>query len=48
VGHASRSSSLFLGEACQARVSQSDLKTSGDAIAGGACGTIADVVSESS
>jgi hypothetical protein len=48
VGHASRSSSLFLGEACQARVSQSDLKTSGDTIAGGACGTIADVVSESS
>jgi hypothetical protein len=45
-GHASRSSDLIHVEASLARVSQSDLKTGGDVITGGACGTITEVVSE--
>jgi hypothetical protein len=48
VGHASRSSSLFGVEASLARVSQSDLKTGGGAMMGGARGTIAEVASEAS
>jgi hypothetical protein len=48
VGHTSRSSSLLRGEASQARVSQPGLKTDGDAIMGGARGTIVEVASESS
>jgi hypothetical protein len=48
VGHASRSSGLLRMEASLARVSQSDLKTGGGATMGGACGTIADVASETS
>jgi hypothetical protein len=47
VGHASRFSSLLRVEASLARVSQSGLKTDGDATSGGACGTIADVASKS-
>jgi hypothetical protein len=47
-GHASRSSSLLGVEASMARVSQSGLKTGGDAITGGARGTIVDVASEAS
>jgi hypothetical protein len=46
VGHALRSSGLLHVEASLARVSQSGLKTGGDAMAGGARGTIADVASE--
>jgi hypothetical protein len=38
VGHASRSSGLLCVEASQTRVSQSVLKTGGDAAAGGARG----------
>jgi hypothetical protein len=45
-GHASRSSGLFRLKASHARVSQSGLKTGGGAIAGGARGTIVEVVSE--
>jgi hypothetical protein len=45
-GHASRSSGLLCEEASLARVSQSGLKTGGGAMAGGARGTIAEVVSE--
>jgi hypothetical protein len=45
-GHASRSSGLLGVEASLARVSHSGLKTGGGVMAGGACGTIADVVSE--
>jgi hypothetical protein len=45
-GHASRSSGLLCEEASLARVSQSGLKTDGGAMAGGARGTIAEVVSE--
>jgi hypothetical protein len=48
VGHASRSDSLPRLEASCARISQSDLKTGGGAIAGGARGTIAEVASGSS
>jgi hypothetical protein len=48
VRHASRSSGLLHVEASLARVSQSDLKTSGDATMGGACGTIAEVTSDAS
>jgi hypothetical protein len=47
-GHASRSSGLLHIEASQARVSQSGLKTGGGVTAGGARGTIAEVVSEAS
>jgi hypothetical protein len=42
VGHMSRSSGLLRMEASLARVSQSDLKTGGGAMTGGACGTITD------
>jgi hypothetical protein len=48
VRYTSRSSSLLGMEASQARVSQSGLKTGGDATMGGAHGTIAKVASESS
>jgi hypothetical protein len=48
VGHASRSSGLLHIEASLARVSQSDLKTDGGAMAGGARGTIAEVASGAS
>jgi hypothetical protein len=41
-------SSLLRMEASQVRVSQSSLKTDGGATAGGACGTITEVTSESS
>jgi hypothetical protein len=44
--HTLRSSGLLRVEASLARVSQSVLKTGGDATAGGACGTIAEVVLE--
>jgi hypothetical protein len=47
-GHTSRSSSLLAVEASLARVSQSGLKTGGDATTGGAHGTIAEVASEAS
>jgi hypothetical protein len=47
-GHASRSSGLLHVKASLARVSQSGLKTGGGATAGGAHGTIAEVVSEAS
>jgi hypothetical protein len=47
-GHASRSSSLFGVEASLARVSQSGMKTGGDATTGGARGTIAEVASKAS
>jgi hypothetical protein len=47
-GHASRSSDLLRVEANLARVFQSGLKTDGDAMAGGARGTIMEVVSEAS
>jgi hypothetical protein len=45
VGHTSRSSGLLHVKISQARVSQSDLKTSEGATAGGACGIIAEVAS---
>jgi hypothetical protein len=45
---ASRSSGLLRVEASLVRVSQSGLKTSGGATAGGARGTIVEVVSKSS
>jgi hypothetical protein len=48
VGHASRFSGLLRVEASLARVSQSALKTDGDAMTGGARGTIAEVTSEAS
>jgi hypothetical protein len=48
VGHASRSGGLLRLEASRARVFQSSLKTDGGAMAGGACGTIMEVVSGSS
>jgi hypothetical protein len=48
VGHASRSSGLLRAEASLARVFQSGLKTGGGATAGGARGTIMEVVSEAS
>jgi hypothetical protein len=44
--HASRSSDLLHVEASLARVSQFGLKTVGGATAGGARGTIAEIVSE--
>jgi hypothetical protein len=46
--HASRSSGLLHVKASLARVSQSGLKTGEGATAGGARGTIAEVVSETS
>jgi hypothetical protein len=48
VRHALRSSSLLGVEASLARVSQSDLKTGGGVMMGGARGTIAEVASEAS
>jgi hypothetical protein len=48
MGHTSRSSGLFGVEASLARVSQSDLKTGGGAMTGGARGTIIEVASEAS
>jgi hypothetical protein len=48
VGHASRSGGLLRLEASRTRVSQSDLKTSGGATAGGARSTITNVASGSS
>jgi hypothetical protein len=48
VGHTSRFSFLLDVEASLARVSQSGLKTGGDATMGGARGTIAEVTSEAS
>jgi hypothetical protein len=48
MGHTSRSSGLLAVEASLARVSQSDLKTGGGAMMGGACGTITEVTSEAS
>jgi hypothetical protein len=48
VGHASRSSSLLDMEVSLARVFQSDLKTGGGAMAGGARGTIAEVALDAS
>jgi hypothetical protein len=48
VGHTSRSSGLIHVEASLAKVSQSSLKTGGGATAGGARGTIVEVVSEAS
>jgi hypothetical protein len=46
--HASRSTGLLRMEASLAMVSQSGVKTGGDTTTGGACGTIVEVVSESS
>jgi hypothetical protein len=46
VGHASRSSGLLRVEASLTMVSQSDMKTGGGAIVGGARGTITEVASE--
>jgi hypothetical protein len=43
----SRFSGLLHVEASLNRVSQSDLKTGGDAMTGGACGNIPEVTSES-
>jgi hypothetical protein len=48
VADASKSSGLLHVEASLARVSQSDLKTSGGATAAGARGTITEVASEAS
>jgi hypothetical protein len=48
VRYVSRSSGLLHVEASLARVSQSGLKTGGDAMAGGARGTIVEVASEAS
>jgi hypothetical protein len=48
VGHTSRSSGLLHVEESLGRVSQSGLKTAGGVTTGGACGTIAEVVSEAS
>jgi hypothetical protein len=47
-GHTLRSSNLLRVKASLARVSQSGLKTGGGATVGGACGTIAEVASETS
>jgi hypothetical protein len=47
-GHVSRSSGLLRLEASHGRVFQSGLKIDGGATVGGACDTIADVVSGSS
>jgi hypothetical protein len=46
VGHASRSSGLLRVEASLVKVFQSDLKTGGGAMTGGARGTITEVASE--
>jgi hypothetical protein len=46
VGHASRSSGLLHVEASLVKVFQSDLKTGGGAMTGGARGTITEVASE--
>jgi hypothetical protein len=48
VGHGSRSSGLLHMKASLARVFQSGLKTDGCVMAGGARGTITEVVSEAS
>jgi hypothetical protein len=48
VGHASRSSGLLHIETSLTRVSQSGLKTGGDATTSGARGTIVEVASEAS
>jgi hypothetical protein len=48
VEHASRSSCLLHVKASRIRVFQSGLKTGGGAMAGGARGTITEVVSRSS
>jgi hypothetical protein len=48
VGHTSRSSGLLHVEASLARVSQSGLKTGGDAMVCGAHDTIAEVTSKAS
>jgi hypothetical protein len=48
VGHALRSNGLLRVEASLTRVSQPGLKTGGGAMVGGACATIAKVVSEAS
>jgi hypothetical protein len=48
VGHVSRSGGLLRLEASHTRVFQSGLKTGGGTTAGGACGTMAEVVSGSS
>jgi hypothetical protein len=48
VGYALRSSSLLHVEVSLTRVSQSGLKTDGDAMTGGARGTIVKVTSEAS
>jgi hypothetical protein len=47
-GHALRCRDLLCVEASRARVFQSNLKTDGCATAGGACGTITEVMSKSS
>jgi hypothetical protein len=47
-GHASRSSGLLHMKANLARVSESDLKSGGGVMAGGACDTIVEVASEAS
>jgi hypothetical protein len=47
-GHASRCSGLLCVKASLARISESGLKTGGDAATGGARGTIAEVASEAS
>jgi hypothetical protein len=48
VGHASRSSGLFDVKASLDRIFQFGLKTGGDAMMGGARGTITKVASEAS
>jgi hypothetical protein len=48
VGHASRCSGLLQVEASLAKVFKSGLKTSGGTTAGGAYGTIVEVVSSTS
>jgi hypothetical protein len=48
MGHTSRFSGLLHVEASMARISQSDLKTGGGAMVGGAHGTITEVASEAS
>jgi hypothetical protein len=48
MGHVSRSSGLLRVEASWTRVFQSDFKTGGDAVMGGACGIIVEVASSTS
>jgi hypothetical protein len=48
VGHTSRYNDLLRVKVSRARFSQSDLKTGGGAMAGGACGTITEVASRTS